>query len=123
MEAGRLDERRWRPIPIAAERPLTVYRNIAVLPRYRLGSNIRLATNMEEARRLLSSVDPRLTAIVEGSIPGVAGSGRVEVVSYAPERVVLQVECDGPSFLLAADGFAAGWKASVDGAASVVYPA
>jgi uncharacterized membrane protein YfhO len=50
-------------------------------------------------------------------------SGRVAVLSYLPERVELRVEAAEPSFLLAAEGYAPGWRADIDGIRHPVYPA
>ena len=127
LEAGRLNPAHWQRVEIPAERPLTVYRNLAVLPRYRQVAAVRSAANMEEARKLLPAVDPRTTAIVEGAVtlPPMKRetSGQVTVLSYTPERVELRVEAAEPSFLLAAEGYAPGWRATIDGAPHAVYPA
>jgi hypothetical protein len=127
LGTGRLSAARWQRIAIPSERPLTVYRNLAVLPRYRLVTAVRSAANMEEARGLLPTVDPRTTAIVEHAVtfpsPKRETSGRVAVLNYAPERVELRVEAAEPSFLLAAEGYAPGWRAAIDGIPHPVYPA
>jgi hypothetical protein len=133
LDAGRLGAARWQRIAIPSERPLTVYRNLAALPRYRLVTAVRSATNLEEARGLLPTVDPRTTAIVEHAValPSLnlrarnehETSGRVAVLSYTPERVELRVEAAEPSFLLAAEGYAPGWRAAIDGIPHPVYPA
>ena len=127
LDAGRLSAARWQRIEIPSERPLTVYRNLAALPRYRLVTAVRSAANVEEARRLLPTVDPRTTAIVEHPVtlpsPNPETAGRVAVLSYLPERVELRVEAGEPSFLLAAEGYAPGWRAAIDGVPHPVYPA
>jgi hypothetical protein len=133
LDAGLLSAARWQRIAIPSERPLTVYRNLAVLPRYRLVTAVRCAANMEEARGLLPTVDPRTTAIVEHLVtlplPALRvrdqhdASGGVSVLSYAPERVELRVETAEPSFLLAAEGYAPGWRAAIDGIPHPLYPA
>ena len=127
LDAGRLSAARWQRIEIPSERPLTVYRNLAALPRYRLVTEVRSAANVEEARRLLPTVDPRTTAIVEHPVtlpsPNPETAGRVAVLSYLPERVELRVEAGEPSFLLAAEGYAPGWRAAIDGVPHPVYPA
>jgi hypothetical protein len=127
LDAGRLSAARWQRIAIPSERPLTVYRNLAVLPRYRLVTAVRFAANMDEARKLLPAVDPRTTAIVEHAVtlPSLSGetSGRVAVLRYAPEHVELRVEAAEPSFLLAAEGYAPGWRAAIDGIPHPIYPA
>jgi len=127
LDAGRLSETRWQRVAITSERPLTVYRNLAVLPRYRLVTEVRSASNMDEARKLLPTVDPRTTAIAECPAALVAsnhqGLGRVAVRRYAPEQVELLVETDRPAFLVAAEGYAPGWTATVDNTPQTVCPA
>ena len=72
-------------------------------------------------------MDPRTTAIVEHAVAlpwlNPLTAGRVVVLSYTPERVQLRVEAAGPSFLLAAEGYAPGWRAAIDGIPHPVYPA
>ena len=127
LDAGILGAARWQRVAISSERPLTVYRNLAVLPRYRLLTAVRSAANMEEARRLLPTVDPHTTAIVEHTVTLSSlnrdTAGRVAVLSYLPERVELRTEAAEPSFLLAAEGYAPGWRAAIDGIPYPVYPA
>jgi hypothetical protein len=133
LEAGFLSAARWQRIAIPSERPLTVYRNLAVLPRYRLVTDVRFAANMDEARKLLPAMDPRTTAIVEHpvALPSLSlrvkdeheTSGQVAVLSYTPERVELRVEAAEPSFLLAAEGYVPGWRVAIDGIPHPLYPA
>ena len=134
LDDGSLSADHWQRVPISAERPLTVYRNLAVLPRYRLIADVRPAANLEEARKLLATIDPRTTVIVEGlrptthpsdypSEPRPSGSVRLAVESYTPEEVELRVDADRDSFLLAAEGYAPGWRATVDGVAHPILPA
>jgi hypothetical protein len=121
----------WTRVPVASERPLSVYRNERVLPRYRLVDNIQPVRNMTEALATLPKMDPRSTAVVEGtlSIPrlltppsGASLPGRVTVVQYSPERVDLVVETKEPSYLAIAEGYAPGWKASIDDKPAAPYP-
>ena len=51
------------------------------------------------------------------------GRGTVSVLSYTPEQFALRLEAAQPSFLLAAEGYAAGWRASIDGIPRAVCPA
>jgi Bacterial membrane protein YfhO len=127
LDSGRLSAAHWQQIAIPSERPLTVYRNLAVLPRYRLVTAVRAAANMDEARKLLPTVDPRTTAIVEHPVTlpsaNLETPGRVAVLRYTPEQVELRVEAAEPSFLLAAEGYAPGWRAAIDGIPHPLYPA
>src|SRR5262249_7914846 len=96
LDDARVDPRRWQRIPISSDRPPTAYRNLAVLPRYRLVTDVRAAASFEEARKLLPSIDPRTAVVVEQSAApapsGPAISGSVTVKAYTPERAELDVD-------------------------------
>ena len=87
--------------------------------------------SMEEAQRVIagSTFDLDGTAVLE--CPEVTGgessrgpaSGRVQLVSDAPERVEITVEASTPGALVLADAFYPGWTASVDGAPASILPA
>jgi uncharacterized membrane protein YfhO len=60
-----------------------------------------------------SSSIPSLARLVEGDVAqGLVGA---RVVSYAPERVVVEVEADRPGNVVLTDAFYPGWQATVDG--------
>ncbi len=48
---------------------------------------------------------------------------RVEIKEYAPERVTLAVQSDSPGYLVLADSWYPGWRATVDGNPAPIYRA
>ena len=46
-----------------------------------------------------------------------------EIASYAPERIEVRTSGEGPGLLVLADAFYPGWRASVDGHETPIYPA
>jgi hypothetical protein len=49
-----------------------------------------------------------------GSLAGVPG-GKARVLSYAPERVVIETETETPGVLVLSDAFDEGWSAEIEG--------
>jgi hypothetical protein len=72
--------------------------------------------------------NPRQTALVESAPPiplnqPFAGSpGDVRVIRYEGERIELTATTKSNSLLVLGDKFYSGWKASVDGASTTIYP-
>jgi uncharacterized membrane protein YfhO len=81
---------------------------------------------MNAALAVLPGIDQRTSAVVEGVVsvlPHGAGSpGRVSVIGYSPERVELNVDTNRATYLVAADGYAPGWNATIDGVPVRLYP-
>ena len=76
---------------------------------------------------MLKTSDPRSMAVVEGPVSLASNTaespGRVQVLRYLPEKIELLVVAGRDSFLVAAEGYAPGWQARVDGKPARVYPA
>lgn len=51
------------------------------------------------------------------------GKGLSKIVSYAPNRVVVEVVSNSPALLFLSDNYYSGWKAKVDGKDSKIYRA
>lgn len=106
--------------------PLKVFRNRETMPRYFLVSKVKRASSSREAEVLLKTSDLRREAIVEGPpIPAetTADDWRpVGVISYRPDRVELKIIASGAAYLVAAESWAPGWEARVDGRPAAVYP-
>ena len=126
LDDGRMFEAGWTRVPVASDRPLSIYRNRRVLPRYRLVGSVQCVRDEKEATAILRSLDPRSTAVVEGTLsfpPGTPGQpGRATVNRYSPERVDLVVEAERQSYLVIAEGYAPGWRAAIDGRPAKLYP-
>ena len=82
-----------------------------------------------EALPLLTSgqVDPRRTALVEGTPPPVAqpGAGSAETVRvtrYDPERIEIAASAAAPGVLVVSEVYESGWRAYVDGEQVEILP-
>ena len=126
LDDGRMRSAGWTRVPIGSERLLSVYRNQRVLPRYRLVDSVHPVRDMNEALAILPTIDLRSTAVVEGSSPLTHQSpippGQVSVFNYSPEHVDLVVDAKQPSYLSIAEGYAPGWKATVDDKPATISP-
>jgi hypothetical protein len=126
LESAPLLARGWEPVEVASSRPIAVFRNPRVLPRYRVVHDARPAMSADEALGALEKIDPARTVVVEGwrgALNAAVGASPVEVRAWSPETVELRVALERPGFLVAADGWARGWTASVDGRPAEVFPA
>jgi uncharacterized membrane protein YfhO len=57
------------------------------------------------------------------TLPAAPHSGVVRVVSYQPTEVRLETESAMPAFLVAAESYYPGWRASIDGRPTRLYAA
>jgi hypothetical protein len=102
-----------------------IYENLDVLPRAYLVHDV-LAAEADQAVELVAAggFDPAQTAIVEGieafHTTASPTDGAV-ILSYAPERVVIESTSSEAALLVLADGDDPGWQATVDGAPTPVY--
>jgi hypothetical protein len=126
LDEGRMRSAGWTRVPIGSERLLSVYQNQRVLPRYRLVDSVQPVRDMNEALAILPTIDLRSTVVVEGSISvnhrGPNPPGRVTVVKYSPEHVDLVVDAEQASYLSIAEGYAPGWKATIDDKPATISP-
>ena len=126
LDDGRMRSAGWTRVPIASERLLSVYQNQRVLPRYRLVDSVHPVRDMNEALAILPTIDLRSTAVVEGSFSlthqGPNPPGQVTVVKYSPEHVDLVVDAKQSSYLSIAEGYAPGWKATIDEKPATISP-
>jgi hypothetical protein len=111
-----------------------VYQNLDVLPRAFV---VRLAWPVDDweqalARMQEAGFDPASEVVLEGAVqpPCVpVGTGPpavpddMRMVSYAPERVVMDVELAAPGYLVLTDANYPGWRAWVNGDEATVMTA
>ena len=124
-----LDAPGWRLAGEAAG--YGIYENLRVLPRFFLVSAVRSVNNLAEAGALVRApgFDPSAEAVVEApgepseTLPAAPHSGVVRVVSYQPTEVRLETESAAPAFLVAAESYYPGWRASIDGRPTRLYAA
>ena len=108
---------------------VTVHPNPEALPRLRILGKPLFASNVEEAKRLLieraSELPQKL--VLESLTPledvPEEARGSASLIQDLPERVVAKVDAETPLFLVLADTFDPGWKATVDGQAAEIRPA
>ncbi len=105
-----------------------VYENTAVLPRYFLTKALR---SFSDEDRLLASLksatlaELRNTAFLEGELPETRPNfrtGKVKEVEFEDDRIVLEVEADGPSFLVVTNSYSPFWKARINGREQPIRP-
>jgi hypothetical protein len=109
-----------------------IYENKDVLPRAFFVPDYVRAEDGDEALALLGAegFDPASVVVLEGEpVPAasatetVGAEQQIEVVEYAPNRVVIDASTPGDGFLVLGDLYYTGWKALVDGVESEVYKA
>jgi len=108
-----------------------IYENLDALPRAFMVYDWewRPDTDAAVAAMAAPGFNPARTAVLTGALAPAAdgsppgdGRGTVEIVVYAPERVVMSVNGDA-GLLLLADALYPGWQATVDGEPVVIYAA
>ena len=98
-----------------------IYENQDVLGRAFFVGRAVVVADDEQALALMQSpaFDPATTVVLDGGAPprqgDAPGEGRVRLVSYAPERVELEVESTAPGYLVLSDSWYPGWRATVGG--------
>lgn len=114
--------------PLVQAEPLPIFENPNRLPRAFLASRYRVETDIGKALNLLEigAIDPRqeviLTQAPELEPDGEAeGSARIE--SYGLNRVEVSTDASVSKLLVLTDGYAEGWKVTVDGKPSPIFQA
>jgi hypothetical protein len=113
-----------RPPGDPAGQGRVVYRTDDWLPRAYCVPSVRRVSSETEALRgiLTPSFDPKEYAIVQGEVsPAPAVAGSTWVASYGLNHVELGVVTEGPTFVVLADLYMDGWKATLDGDPVPIY--
>jgi hypothetical protein len=128
MESWGLDLPR---VPVS-DTDLIVYRNDHALPRARFVPRIEVVADRSVLLNRLAygSDDLAAVALVEDAMPsgftgadGAAASGSARFVRDDAEHVVIDVDAPARGFLVLADQYYPGWRATVNGAAVPIYRA
>jgi hypothetical protein len=107
-----------------------IYENLGVLPRFFLVSRVRTVGGLAESGAAVRApgFDPLAEAVIEapdessGTFPAAPKPALVRVVSYEPTEVRLETESAAPAFMVAAESYYPGWRASIDGRPTRLYP-
>jgi hypothetical protein len=104
------------------------YRAVPGSERVRVVPEAVLATTGDEALGAVTAegFDPQAVAVVESPagqvLPAAGGSGTARLVPSAdPNKVIVQIEADGPAWLLLSDTWYPGWEARVDGTRVAIW--
>ena len=112
---------------IYQEKKFQLFRNNFVLSRASLFYNYEITTDKKEIIKQFydESFDFRKKIILEEkvNIPIQNGSGKAKIISYGPNRVVVQAQTTTPALLFLADNYYPGWKARVNGKEAKIYRA
>ncbi|MCA1686633.1 MAG: YfhO family protein, partial [Planctomycetia bacterium] len=106
-----------------------IYRNPGAQPRARLMGHPAYADDERDAGRVVGTLgaairgrvvveDPDRPLAVDAKV-----SGTARIVRDEPDRVAVETESKGPSYLVLADTFDPGWRATVDGRPAPIRPA
>ncbi|MCB0113029.1 MAG: YfhO family protein, partial [Caldilineaceae bacterium] len=101
-----------------------IYEALDVRPRAYLAERVDVVSTPAEAVAQLQA-DPALgVAVVEATDapPFHTSAGNAEIVSYAPERVVVRTRAEDDAFLVLSDAYYPGWRATIDGADTPIHP-
>jgi hypothetical protein len=118
-----IDDRRVREVYRGGVR---VYENLDLLPRTFFVPNILVIKKREEILKRLfeKGFDPKRDLILEEDVGyNGGGGGECKIIEYEPNRVRIEVSCDGPSFLFLSDTYYPGWEAYIDGVRTHIYRA
>ncbi len=128
-----LDPLRWETV--YQQDGAVILRNRRAFPRAWLAPEIEAVTEMEGWRRIrgLSDrpFDPHRTALIEtepGKLPALpeqplSSSAAARIVSYEPNRLLIETSVDRPAMLVVSELYYPGWIARIDGMEAPIYRA
>jgi hypothetical protein len=118
---------------LGGENPLYIYRNANAFPRFFLVPSVREFANESSlldamagagAEALRKDVFVEKGWLKEEMVADLGfAEGTVDMVSYRPDRIELEVHADGPAILAVANSYSPYWRVSVDGEAAEIFPA
>ncbi|MGA9995727.1 MAG: YfhO family protein [Pyrinomonadaceae bacterium] len=127
------DPQKWQPV--YNKDNVLILRNTRVLPRAWLVAEAEAVDGEEALARIRGAsereFDPRRTALLEVArenlpeLPGgaVLPASSARLVSYEPNRLVIETDADTPSVLVVSELNYPGWEATVDGKAAPMHTA
>ncbi|MDP3988175.1 MAG: YfhO family protein [Candidatus Levybacteria bacterium] len=102
-----------------------VYENKNVLPRAFFAEELKKAESNYQAINLVfdDNINLSKTAIVEGFVSEKKGlmAGRVKILQYSENKVVIQTENKTEGFLVLTDSFYPSWHAKIDSTQTRIY--
>ncbi|MBN2392378.1 MAG: YfhO family protein, partial [Anaerolineae bacterium] len=101
-----------------------IHLNTNALPRVWLIYHTLPVDTLEAAYAYIYAADfePAVTATVEqGPLLDTAGTGRIEVLAYGPNRASFYVETSEPALLVLSDLLYPGWHTTLDGESASLY--
>jgi hypothetical protein len=112
----------WSPL-VWQSGSVRIYENPAALPRAFVVPAVTVETNDTDALAMLQSHSPTEIATVthppEYALPSGVPYHAAQVISRKPNRI--EVQADGPGWLVLSEVWAPGWQAAVDGTQTEVY--
>lgn len=112
--------------PIYNDEMYQVLEYTGAFPRAFLASSYTIATDGNIIHTLFDKDFDRRETLVLEEKPALApakGDGKVTVLSYKPNAVVIKTVSSVPKLLFLSDVFDPGWQVSIDGASSKIYRA
>jgi Bacterial membrane protein YfhO len=104
------------------------YRITDPMPRFYLANQVRAVRDEDQALSVVKErgFDPAKETVVEGLppqwVPTPGGVNPVRVVAYDNNRVELEVNAPGRSFLVTSETLYPGWRATVNGRSAPILP-
>ena len=95
-----------------------IFENKKVFPRVYLADRFVLRSGREELLREIydKNINLRSTVVVSETLPiqETTSSGSAQILSYTPNKVIIETQTDEPKILVLSDSFYPGWKAKVN---------